>query len=126
MPRQGLEEFSYENVGSTVATPPLLSENSGKIGKPEEVNCGKRSSSIEKVKSMSSSEVSAEALRGQEDSSRLWKHGFLKKTFLNLTSRRSSTTSVGTTLLKREGSVAPSVYSLRFRHIAFAGRERES
>jgi len=63
MPRQGLEEFSYKNVGSTIATL-LLSENSGKIGKPEEVNCGKRSSSIEKVKRMSSSEISAEALRG--------------------------------------------------------------
>jgi len=120
-----LEESSYENVGSTVATP-LLSENSGKISKPEEVNCGKRSSPIEKVKRMSSSKISAEVLRGQEDSSRLWvfEENVSESNFKAL----FTTTSVGTTLLKREGSVTPSVYSLRFRHMILrlpAERERE-
>jgi len=47
MPRQGLEEFSYENIGSTVVTP-LLSEHSEKINKPVKVGYGKRSSPIEK------------------------------------------------------------------------------
>jgi len=110
MPRQGLEEFSYENVGSTVATP-LLSEHMRKIGKPEEV-IARSSSSSEEVKRMSSPEISAEALRGQEDSSRLRKHvsGSNFKVLF-------TTISVGTTLLKREGSVAPGVCSVQFRHI---------
>jgi len=111
MPRQRLEEFSYENVGSTVATP-LLSEHSGKIGKPEDVDYGKQSSSIEEVKRMSSSEISAEALRGQEDSSRLWKH-VPESNFKAL----FTTTNVGTTLLKREDSVMPSVFLVWFRHM---------
>jgi len=56
--------------------------------------------------------ISAEALRGQEDSSRLWKRvsgSNFKAPF--------TAVSVGTTLLKREGSVAPSVCSVRFRRI---------
>jgi len=120
MPRQGLEEFSFENVGSTVATP-LLSEHMRKIGKPEEV-IARSNSSFEEVKRMSSPEISAEALRGQEDSSRLREHvsGSNSKVLF-------TTISVGTTLLKRKGSVAPSVCSGQFCHTVFrlsAVRER--
>jgi len=103
MPRQVLEEFSYENVGSTVATL-FLSEYMRKIGKPEDRLKSQEDEQLKKI--------SAEALRGQEDSSRLWKHvsgSNFKAPFTAI--------SVGTTLLKREGSVTLSVCSVRFRCI---------
>jgi len=54
-------------------------------------------------------------LRGQEDLSRLFTHQEENAPKSDLKAF-STTTSVGTTLLKREGSVAPSVCSLWFRH----------
>jgi len=121
MPRQGLEEFSFENVGSTVATP-LLSEHMRKIGKPEEV-IARSNSSLEEVRRMSSPEISAEVLKGQEDSSRLQERVFDPNSKVLFT-----TISVGTTLLKKEGSVAPSVCSGQLRHSVLrlsAVRKRE-
>jgi len=98
-----------------------LSEHKRKIGKPEEV-VARSNSSFEEVKRMSSPEISAKVLKGQEDSSGLREH------VLGSNSKVLATISVGTTLLKREGSVAPCVCSGQFRRSVLrlsAVRERE-